>query len=212
MTVRSHPGDELLLSYATGGFPFPFEVVLACHLALCSQCRMTASDLETLGGTMLEFLEDTPVQDGALEAALACLTEPAPAALPPAVDVDDPETVRLLPAPLRALIGRPMRELEWIDRGPDLSVAELSSMAESGAVMRLLRARPGVVLPPHDHGGTELTLVLAGGLVDETGVLHRGDLQTMGPGDRHRPAAEQKDGCIVLYATDGELIPVSESP
>lgn len=212
MTVTSHPGDELLLRYATGGFPFPFEVVLACHLALCSHCRLKVSDLETLGGAMLESLEDAPLQHGALEAALACLNEPAPAVLPPAAGADDPETVRLLPAPLRALIGRPMRELEWIDRSPDLSVAELSSIAECGVVMRLFRARPGVVLPPHDHGGTELTLVLAGGLVDESGVLHRGDLQTMGPGERHRPAAEEKDGCIVLYATDGELIPVGESP
>lgn len=211
MTVRYHPGDEVLLSYVTGGFPFPLEVVMACHLTLCPECCRRVFELEAIGGVMLQSLEGTALAAGSLEAVLARLDQPEPAAAP-TPDIEDHETVQLLPAPLRALIGRPMRDLNWIDRSPDLSVVELSTMEASGAAMRLMRGRPGVVLPPHDHSGTELTLVLAGGLIDENGALHRGDLQAMGPGEVHRPVVDEKDGCTVLFAADGEIIPVSESP
>ena len=46
---------------------------------------------------------------------------------------------------------------------------------EAGTLIRLVRLRPGLTIPLHDHGGPELTMVFSGGLVEPERTLHRGD-------------------------------------
>lgn len=207
MTVKFHPGDEVLLAYVTGGLPPPLEVVVACHLTFCPSCHDQTVEFEVVGGVMLEQLENAPLEDSGIERVLARLDEPASQAVVPPPNDEESDANGLLPAPLRAFIGKPARQLDWFERAPGMSVVELAGM-DDGAVLRLMRAAPGLRLPRHDHGGTELTLVLEGGLIDANDALHRGDLLAMEPGAPHEPVVDENDGCVVLFATDGDLISV----
>ena len=56
----------------------------------------------------------------------------------------------------------------------------------------------GLVMPMHDHGGTEMTLVLQGGFSDADGVYDVGDFIERLPGQVHSPSIDQTEGCLSL--------------
>ena len=64
---------------------------------------------------------------------------------------------------------------------------------------------PGIALPRHAHRGAELTLVLEGAFVDETGRHGPGDLVEVDGEESHRPVAEGTADCVCLIATEGRL-------
>jgi putative transcriptional regulator len=68
--------------------------------------------------------------------------------------------------------------------------------------LQLLKLAAGCKLPEHGHGGTELTLVLDGVVVDRTGRYHVGDLQEVDDEIEHQPAADKVVGCICLVASE----------
>jgi len=76
-------------------------------------------------------------------------------------------------------------------------------------VVRLLRLRPGLVIPSHDHGGSEHTVVFAGGLDDARVRLGRGDALTMEPGDHHRQIAAPGADCIALVVNEAPPRPLT---
>ena len=53
-----HPSEALLLDYAAGNQDEPVSLLVATHLALCPACRATVERFETVGGAMIEELEE----------------------------------------------------------------------------------------------------------------------------------------------------------
>ena len=101
MTIRHHLNDDLLLDYAAGTLSEGWSLAVACHLAMCPQCREQLALAEATGGALMEEL--TPVEApsdswDALKSRL--LAEPEAKAAP----ARRPATATL-PEPLRSYLG-----------------------------------------------------------------------------------------------------------
>jgi putative transcriptional regulator len=79
----------------------------------------------------------------------------------------------------------------------------------AGAVARLIKLRPGLDIPLHDHGGQELTLVFIGALEDAQGRFGRGDLSYRFPGSHHRQHVDAAGDCIALQVNEGRFLPLT---
>ncbi len=196
MTTHHHPDDELLLGYVTGALSYPAEVVMAAHLTLCPRCRDAAADLEMVGGEILEELEGASITEDGLTGVLARLDEPAPVSMVAPPPEADSEWAQLVPAPLRAMAAVPKGDLSWRRPLPWISVVDLANMDDHGAAVYLMHVRAGRAIPRHSHRGTELTLVLAGGMTDQHGHFRRGDLLAVPPGVTHHPVMDDDEDCL----------------
>lgn len=195
-----HPSPEDLMEYAAGSQHEPLALLIATHLALCPDCRRELRRLEALGGELIEELPAEAMSPGAFDSLLARLDEPV-AGTPAPAAVQDRDA--LLPRPLRDYVGASLDKLAWHARG---GVAEAELLPDfPGYKTRLLRIRPGTVLPTHTHKGNEYTIVLAGGFSDEGGHYVRGDVALADSTVTHRPVADPGEDCLCLAVTDGPL-------
>ena len=200
-----HFPDDLLRAHAIGAASEGASLAVACHLAFCPICADAAaaheSVLASLAGASPEERPPRAVRDRLL--ADLPPQAPAPPPRPPLVlPTDMPE----LPAPLlRQLRGLP--EVGWHRLVPGLRAIDL----EIGSVWRarLVRFRPGIPIPVHDHGGPEHTVVFSGGLDDESGHLGRGDAATMMPGDAHRQRSSPGEPCVALIVNEAAARPLT---
>jgi len=195
-----HPGDALLMDYAGGCLGEAGSLVIATHLALCPGCRHAVSELDAVGGAMLEGLEPDPVAPDALDAMLARLDEPEDPAPPrrAAAPVDVP----LLPEPLRSYVGDDLSRLRWRPMLPGIQGVNIR--LARGGTARLVRMKGGATVPQHSHDGLELSIVLQGGLSDVLGHFVRGDVAVGDGSVDHKPVADP-EGCLCLSVTLGRL-------
>jgi len=191
-----HPGEDLLLAYASGAADEATGLIVAAHLAYCATCRRQSRELEALGGSLLQELAPVPMASGALDAVLVRLD--GPFERPPRAASRDGT-----PALLRSYIGGDLSDVRWRKIGPRLAYVPL--FRRGGATVRLLRGVAGAQTGAHRHAGLEYTLVLRGGFSDETGSYAPGDLQVMEGEMRHNPVADPGEDCINLAVTTGPL-------
>jgi putative transcriptional regulator len=184
--VQHHVPDDLLLAYAAGAQAEPVALVVATHLALCPRCRVEVERLEQAGGALLDDLGPADVSADALDAMMSRLDEPAPVERSAS-----PSVARVLPQPLRAYAGGDLASLKFKFKAPGVAEVDLG-IAWNGMPARLVRLRPGLVIPSHTHSGTEFNLVLTGGLRDN--------------GGRHEPHVLPDEPCIALVVTAGPLV------
>jgi putative transcriptional regulator len=192
-----HPDHALLLSYASGACDEATALILATHLTLCPDCREAVALAETVGGTLLQDMPPAALAPSAYADTLQRLDAPAPMA--PA----RPRSADGTPAPLRAYMGRDLKDVRWRKIASGISYFPLHRA--HGVVANLLRVSPGGDVGIHDHGGLEMTLVLAGGYQDATGRYAKGDLQVALPGLEHKPVADNDGDCINLTVTHARL-------
>lgn len=210
---QHHPGDELLLAYASGNLAEAASLAVATHLALCPRCRHEVHRLEAMGGALLEEMPAAPVGDDLLARIMAQLDAPAPVAprpLPANTDTADAAAAPgrpLLPQPLRGYVGGDLSGLSWrrVMRGVEEAEVRCGPGDASGAKVRLLRIKGGMAMPQHTHGGSELTLVLAGGFTDAMDHYLRGDFAETDNSVDHQPVADAGEDCICLTVTDAPL-------
>ncbi|HYD31253.1 MAG TPA: ChrR family anti-sigma-E factor [Azospirillaceae bacterium] len=200
-----HPTLDLLMDYATGALGEAGALIIATHLALCPNCRRQVREYEMLGGLFLDQEDLTPLADECLQAVMARLdqeTGPPGQASHPGRATGRPAAV--LPQPLRGYLGGDPSDLTWktVARGMETVGIEIGA---GTARARLMRLRPGTVVPRHTHDGTELMLVLAGGVADRGVDFRRGDLSISDASVDHSPAADPREGCICLMVTDAPL-------
>lgn len=179
MTITHHLDDATLMSFAAGSLVPALAAVAAEHIDRCAQCRRELRIAERLGEGLLRGLAPE-----ALNRAAPDVTAPLPSrAGPPRLD----------------LIGN-LDTVRWRWIGPGLHSARIPCMRGS---LHLLKAAPGAVVPVHDHGGGELTLVLRGFLLEGQ--------DRFGPGDvadhdeevsEHQPCADAEVGCICLIGSE----------
>jgi putative transcriptional regulator len=148
---------------------------------------------------MLEDLAPTILDADALDRTMARLDEPeAPKAPPPPADP-------VLPAPLRAYVGRGFESIAWKKLARGIEEFRLPIPNASEYTTRLVRVAAGRNIPTHGHDGEELTLVLAGGFSDGEASYVRGDVAGADPTVSHRPVADKDGECICLVVTEGKL-------
>ena len=153
--------------------------------------------MDLMGAALLEASTSAP---GAGIAAPARPREIAPTAA--GLQVRS-ATKDKLPAPLARKYGLTLDTIPWQRLAPGIWQHRLRLSPGVKGDLRLYKLAPGAKLPEHGHGGSELTLVLDGIVVDETGRCHIGDLQELDDAIEHQPMADQELGCICLVASEG---------
>jgi putative transcriptional regulator len=198
MSITHHPGEELLLSYASGAADEAVALLVASHLAMCGRCRMEVRAAEMAGGSVLSSLPPAVMGDRAYQSVLARLGEPA------ARIVRDAKLNSEVPAPLQPYVGSDYDAMPWrtITRG----LAHLPLATNGGTRARLIRAEPGAEVAPHTHRGEEWTLVLVGSFSDITGNYQPGDVQSNTPEIEHCPKTNPGPACINLAVTNAPLV------
>ncbi|VFR20590.1 FIG111991: hypothetical protein [plant metagenome] len=218
MIDRHHLDDATLVSYSAGALPAALALVAATHIALCPQCRARLACVDRLGGMLMHAgpdwrQEPTPAPNplrgrDAMLARLDALEgmplggapKPAPAAPSAEAGSPDPD---LLPGLLHPHFGTRYSALRWRLVAPGLHRVQANGIHE-GQLM-LLKLAPGMALPPHGHGGSEMTLVLKGAYNDCFGRYGAGDIADLDEDIEHQPVAEQGEPCIALAGTDAPL-------
>lgn len=198
MTIRHHPSETTLISYAAGALPVAIAGLVACHTTLCPDCRAKVRRLKLVGALLLETIEAEPVAEAAVSRAVSHFAQlngsnPASPAKPPS----DP----VLPAPLVHYLGMSGDELPWKTLTKGLQQYKLKLPRGAGEI-RILKARPGLRLLKHSHRGMELTMVLTGAYRDETGEYHRGDVSDLAEDIEHQPKVTKDGECICIIASE----------
>lgn len=198
MSITHHPGEELLLGYASGAANEAVALLVASHIALCAACRAKVRGVEAAGGSLLSDVAPVALGQNAYQAVLARLDEPTAAILRGANLGGD------VPAPLQPYAGANFADVPW--RHITTGLAHYPLLSKGGTRARLIRAMPGAAVATHTHRGEEWTLVLTGSYHDTTGRYAAGDVQSTTPELSHEPKADDGPVCINLAVTDAPLV------
>lgn len=193
--------DALILDHASGAAAPALSVLAACHAELNREAGARMGAVESAFGALLERGETAGLQPGAFERVIGAVErieagERARAAAPAA-------PTGLPDALARAARTDLKRGLAWRRCCPGLSEIRLPSLDGAGAQARLLRLDGGRAAPRHDHDGEEVTLVLAGGFLDEHGHYDAGDVCAAAPGLSHQPRVPEGEACVCLAVNWG---------
>jgi putative transcriptional regulator len=197
MSILHHPAEDMLLDYASGASGEAISLVVATHLAFCSQCRKAVAKTEAMGGALMDNLSPAAMGETALAATLARLDAPvAPAP-------DHPMSQDGVPGPLRPYLKGGLANIPWRHMGPRLGYLPL--FRRGGLSVKLLKGVAGADTGSHSHRGMEFTLVLQGGFTDVTGSYAPGDVQIADGDTWHNPVADPGEDCINLAVTTAPL-------
>jgi putative transcriptional regulator len=187
--MHHHPTDTTLAAYAGGALPEALGLVVATHLFGCPACRHVKAMAEAVGGSVLDDLPPTAMDDDALALVLARIDRP----MAPTVPISRSPG---LPPPLDVCTFGPWRRIGFGLRWRPL--------ATGGSIMAgLLEGMPGKVLPTHTHSGLELTCVVSGSFTDRDRRYEVGDLAEIEGAHQHRPTIDGYGPCLCFIATEG---------
>lgn len=192
MSITHHLDDATLMSFAAGALPNALAALAATHIAMCARCRKEMALLEHVGAAVLTDLPAAAMsrEPPAMPEREALPAEPRHRPAPGEV-----------PEPLARLIGTGLDEVSWRWIGPGLWHRPLD-IGGTGS-LQLLRGAPSASVPEHDHGGSELTLVLRGALIDANGRYGPGDVADVDETvHHHAPSADPDAGCICVIANE----------
>jgi putative transcriptional regulator len=199
--VKHHPASDFLTDFVAGTLPVPQAACISAHLNYCNGCRKSAEQLQTIGGVLMEQLSPVAVSESVLDTVLARLDDPAPLAFASQQVHEQEES---LPRLLNRIINGDFTQLIWRRVTRSLSVSYLKT-GDSDYEFALYRIAAGGQIPDHDHGGSEMTLVLEGGFSDERGTYHPGDFIFRTASETHAPVAIDGEECICLAVLDAPL-------
>ncbi len=207
--IAHHPDHDMLLDYASGSLAEGPALLVASHLAFCELCREEVRQLESLGGTLLETGDRAPLAPDLLDRVLGAIDaedggEDADKALSSPAPIVDAGTRAILPGPLRRFVGMPLESLHWRRVTGKIEEAQLPT-ANPRFRTALLRIQPGTRIQPHTHDGNEYTLVLNGGIRDNSTEYRRGDVMIADHTLNHNPVATEDDLCICLAVLDAPM-------
>jgi putative transcriptional regulator len=189
MTITRHLDDATLMSFAAGSLPAALAAVAAAHVAMCPRCRDEVAILERVGAALLADLPGAAMARPGPAEPIVGGAQAAPAAAPAGE----------VPAPLERLVGDSLDQVRWRWIAPGLWAKPVPISGQGS--LHLLKGSPGVSVPEHGHGGSELTLVLRGALVDGTGRYGPGDVADLDEDVEHTPAAGTA-GCICIVGNE----------
>ena len=199
MNIRHHLNDDLLIDYAAGTLSEGWSLAVACHLAMCPDCREQLALAEATGGALMEEL--APV-DGPADSWDMLKARLGEAPETPAKPKARPASATL-PEPLRSYLGGDVDSLKWRNLGNAKQI--LIKTGDTTTQARLLCIAAGKPVPEHSHGGRELTVVLTGSFHDELDSFGPGDIEDADGSVTHQPIAGTEADCICLAITDAPL-------
>lgn len=195
MTIMHHADDATLMSYAAGSLPEALNAVVASHIAMCPLCREQYATMNQLGAVLLSSLPASP------------MTTPPPRT-PTRINMPILDGNRVLPAglgdvpaPLTRIVGSELSAIQWKRLGLGVWHKPLALSDGAKGDLRLIKVAPGQAMPEHGHGGSELSLILAGSYTDHVGRFGVGDLADLDEDIEHQPLADPQTGCICLIAS-----------
>jgi putative transcriptional regulator len=100
-------------------------------------------------------------------------------------------------------LDKGLNALPWKTLGDGLKLCRLEKNGDTQ--MWMLRGQPGLVLPPHSHRGSELTLVLKGSYFCGSQIFSAGDIEEADEHLEHQPVVTKQGECICLVVTEGRL-------
>ena len=191
-----------MAQYASGGMGFGMSVLMASFVTLSPAARQQLETLEKINGLLLDEAEQVEMSDDALDALLDRLDAKSEDDVEAQASTD--ELNNDLPAPLRAILDKPIEDEKWRFAYPGVRQVKLP-IGDNGETVKLLKIKPGKAAPRHTHSGIEATLVLRGAFRDGNRLYERGELALADQHIQHRPRAEGDEDCICLAVTDGAL-------
>lgn len=194
--IVHHPDDANLMAFAAGSLPEALAAVVATHIAMCRRCSDELDMLELLGAGLIE---DLP--------AMQVWRSPPPVSLRSLELQPDRRRGRArtqVPAPLVCYVGDCYERIAWRRLAPGIRHLPLPLSKGATGDLRLLEVAPGMVMPEHGHGGSELTLLLKGSYRDHVGLFREGDLADLDDTVEHQPVADPETGCICLIAAENK--------
>lgn len=198
--ITHHLSDELLVEYAAGSLPEAESLVVASHLAMCSECRARVETFESVGAVLLEDGDTEAVSNDAFDAIMAKIASPEAEETPRRIEFDQ-NTLRMIPAPLRDYLDTNLSDLTWKRAGR--GIQEVSLKQEGDIRISLLRIRPDQKIPSHTHSGQEFTLILDGGYTDGDAHYGQGDVSHLDGSVDHAPVADPDGPCLCLSVRTG---------
>lgn len=198
MTVTHHLDEATILALAAGTIGEAHGFAAATHLAYCVTCRAALHEAERLGGSLLAEADEEAVTDRCRSATLASLETVAPETRqPPAANRSG------VPALLCNLIGNlPLEHIRWKKKGLGVAIHDIALTAGGRTKLTLFRIEPGMTMPEHGHGGSELTVILRGSYTDKTGKYVMGDVADLDETVEHQPVVDKSETCYCLFATE----------
>jgi len=201
--IQHHPSDDILLRYVSGGLETAYNLALATHVSMCSQCQKSVQKLQSIGGHVLDESDTAEISISAQD----LLAMAGDIKIEESVTRERPKSTKLgidIPAVLSDYIGDNVDGLKWQNLSPGLKQYRIN--VEGKATARFLWMRPGKAVPAHGHTGEELTMVLSGGYFDGDEPFIKGDLQWAEHKAPHMPTAMEDAPCLVLAVTDSPLV------
>lgn len=204
--IVHHPNAESLMSCSAGSMPEAFAAVMASHLAMCPDCHDDLALMEEIGKTLLGNITAVALDcDPPLMAWRRAESETvAPGSN---TGSNRPASIKMgdIPSPLAAVTGHYLDDIPWKRLSPGVLHHAIGLSRHAQGILSLFKVAPGVALPDHSHGGSELTLVLRGAYTDKTGRYAAGDVADIGTDVEHRPVADAIEGCVCLIASDQKM-------
>jgi anti-sigma factor ChrR (cupin superfamily) len=153
---------------------------LASHLESCAECRALRASLGPVVDALVDWPTDVLRPSPSLREALARRVAPEAAS-----------------APTR--VATPV-DAGWREVAPGISCSILSTDAERGRVVLLVKLAPNVDYPPHTHGGVEELHLLDGELWIDDRKLYPGDFNRAEPGTADKRVWSET-GCTCFLVT-----------
>lgn len=207
--VKFHPGLMLLEQYVEGSLSADVALAVSAHIDLCPHCQRLSIDITNDQAAvvaeqevsnrdnvqewqqMLNFITSQP----ALSATNSI--QSGTVAQVTSVTVNG----RTFEIP-RALARLAAKQNKWLHLG-GIATAKLPTADKQH--VSLLYIDKGTEVPNHTHLGLEMTLVLAGKIVDENGEYGVGDLLINSPDDTHTPRTLADEDCLCLSVLSAPL-------
>ena len=197
MPIMHHADASTLMSYAAGTLPEALSAVVASHLSLCPVCRKDLAMLDEIGGFLMGNLTPTALLSAApkLNSRIEITSDEGDHVLAAIEHAGD------VPAPLSRIVGSDLSSIQWKRLGLGIWHKTLPLSAGVKGDLRLIKVAPGQAMPEHGHGGSELTLILAGSYTDKIDRFSTGDIADLDEQVEHKPMADKVTGCICLIAS-----------
>jgi putative transcriptional regulator len=206
--VKYHPSISLLEQYSEGTLAAEVALVVAAHLDFCPHCQSLHRDIEAdLACHLAQQPVDQAVGDDFNQMLAHILAQaenssakaPAPAAYSTQVSLAVGEHQFKLPRSLQRIATK---RSKWLNLG-GIATAKLPGSQEHH--LSLLCIDTNTEVPLHTHKGLEITLVLAGEMVDEMGRYAAGDLIINTPDHTHTPKNLSTEPCLCLSVLTAPL-------
>ena len=203
MKVHHHLDDATVMRFASGDLDEAFSVVVAAHLAMCSECRSAVRTAEQAGGNLLEAGEKVELSNGAFDRMMRKLDESSDRISVSSTEQPNPaREASDVPLPLQRFIGPSLQGISWKRLVPGVRKHAIQLSTGTSSSLYMLSIAPGKSVPEHGHAGAEMTLVLSGAYRDELGRFGPGDIADLDEHLEHQPKVEAGEPCICLVATE----------